>query len=187
MARNHSDYVPIEVMNTLLGGMFSSRINHNLREVHGYTYGANSRFAYRRGSGLFVISGAVRTDATASAVSEVFHEINKLREKLAAAEELAIASESLTRSLISRFDTAMSGSASISELFICGLDLGHFKRTLTEIPKAGPLDVQRVAKEYLHPEEMVVVAVGEAAKIESDLSKLNLGPLSLVGDTADVI
>ena len=92
VSRSHPDYVAIEVMNMLFGGMFSSRINHNLREVHGYTYGANSRFTYRRSLGPFVISGAIRTDATAAAVAEVFQEIDRFRETLAMPEELAIAS-----------------------------------------------------------------------------------------------
>jgi zinc protease len=180
VSRNHPDYVAIEVMNMLFGGMFSSRINHNLREVHGYTYGANSRFTYRRSLGPFLISGAIRTDATAAAVAEVFHEMDRLRETLAMPEELAIASESLTRLLISRFDTAASSSGSISELFTHDLDPHHFKKILEQISRVRSSDVQRVAKEHLLPESMIVVAVGDATKIESDLSNLNLGPLRCV-------
>jgi zinc protease len=68
-ARSNPDYLAIELMNMLRGRMFSSRINHNLREVHGYTYGASSQFAYRRYPGPFTISTAVRTDATVDAVN----------------------------------------------------------------------------------------------------------------------
>ncbi len=113
ISRSHPDFVAVEMMNLLMGGMFSSRINHNLREVHGYTYGANSRFMYRRGLGPFLISTAVRTDATAAAVVEILHEIDRLRQEMATADELAVSGEALSRSLISRFDTAGSSAASI--------------------------------------------------------------------------
>ena len=88
LERRHPDHVPAAVMNEILGGLFSSRINLNLREVHGYTYGAGSRFSFRRGKGPFLISTMVRTDATAAAVKEVFSEIDKMRSTLPSAEEL---------------------------------------------------------------------------------------------------
>jgi zinc protease len=94
--RGDPDYASIEVMNMLLGGMFSSRINNNLREVHGYTYGARSQFVYRRALGPFLVSTAVRTEATAAALAEVLREIDRLRENPATPEELAIARESLS-------------------------------------------------------------------------------------------
>jgi zinc protease len=178
--RCHPDYAVIEVLNTLLGGMFSSRINTNLREVHGYTYGTNSRFGYRRGIGTFVISGAIRRDATAPAIVEVFREIDKMRETSATPEELAIAKESLSRSWRSRFDTIASSADALRELFVYARDREDFRKALAQIPTVSPADVQRVAQEILNPKEMVVVAVGDAAKIENDLSKLNLGPVGVL-------
>jgi zinc protease len=179
VARRHPDYVAIELMNTLLGGMFSSRINTNLREVHGYTYGAKSRFSYRRSPGPFAISAAVRTDATAAAVAEVFNEIDRLRETPATSEELAITKEFFTRSLISRFQTVASSTASIGDVFIHGLEPNEYKTILGDISAIGIGDVQRVAK-YLHPESLVIVAVGDAARIEHELRELDLGPLSVL-------
>ena len=179
--RNHPDHVAMELMNLILGGMFSSRINSNLREVHGYTYGANSHFEYRRGVGPFLISAAIQTDATASAVAEVFHEIDRLREALPRPEELTLAGESLARSLTSRFDTAGSSANYISDLFVYDLDRHDLQNALAQIPQVSLMDVQRVAGEQLHPESMVVVAVGDAAKIERDLGKLNLGRVCCIG------
>jgi len=183
--RSHPDYAAIEVMNMLFGEMFSSRINNNLREVHGYTYGANSQFVFRRAPGPFLISTAVRTDATAAAVTEVFNEIDSLCDGPVTTEELAIAGESLTRFLLSRFDTATSSAGSIGECFTYDLGQGHFNRTLADIPRVGPQEVRRVAKEYLHPERMVIVAVGDAAQIESNLNELKLGPLCRVLGSGD--
>ncbi len=179
--RNHPDYVAIEVMNALLGGMFSSRINKNLREVHGYTYGANSRLTYQRGLGNFAISGAIRTDATAAAVREVFHEIDEIRETLATADELAVAKESLSRGWTSRFNTISSSADAIREMFIHGCGREEFQQALMQIPTISAADVQRVAHEHLHPEEMIVVAVGDAAKIERDLGRLSVAPVSIAG------
>jgi zinc protease len=177
--RNHPDYVAMEVMNALLGGMFSSRINHNLREVHGYTYGANSRLTYQRGLGNFVISGAIRTNATAAAVMEVFHEIDRIRETLATADELAAAEESLSRAWTSRFNTISSSADAIREMFIHGYDRDEFQIVPAQIPIISAADVQRVAHEHLHAEEMIVVAVGDAAKIERDLTRLSIAPVGI--------
>lgn len=175
--RNHPDFVPIEMMNLLLGGMFSSRINQNLREVHGYTYRSNSRFAYRRSPGPFLISTAVRTDATAQAVAEIFHEIDKVRRDVASHDEVAAAAEALKRSMISRFDTSGSSAASIGELFIHDLDLHYFRELLAQISQVNAADIRRVAKEHLDPASMVVVAVGDKSKIKTELNQLGLGPV----------
>lgn len=179
VARSHPDYAAIELMNTLLGGMFSSRINRNLREVHGYTYGAKSNFCYRRSPGPFVVSAAVRTDATAAAVTEVYREIERLRDTPPTPEELAIAKEFLTRSVISRFQTVSSSAGSIGELFVHSLNLNEFQTTVRAISAVSLVDVQRAAK-CLHPESIVTVAVGDASKIDRELVELNLGSVKVV-------
>ncbi|MGO9404262.1 MAG: M16 family metallopeptidase [Terriglobales bacterium] len=179
VARSHPDYVATELMNTLLGGMFSSRINTNLREVHGYTYGSRSRFSYRRSLGPFTVSAAVRTDATAAAVAEVLGEVGRLRETPATAEELAIAKEYYTRSLASRFQTIMGSAASVGDLFVHSLERDEYRNAVEEIAATTLADVQRVAR-YLDPGSFVVVAAGDAAKIENELRALDLGSVSVV-------
>src|SRR4029077_11741747 len=84
----HPDFVPLTVMNTLLGGKFTSRINLNLRERHGFTYGASTRFVGRVGPGPFLVSAAVATESTGAAVREILSELARIRTDLVSPEEL---------------------------------------------------------------------------------------------------
>jgi zinc protease len=168
--RKHSDFLALEVMNGILGGTFSSRINTNLREVHGYTYGTNSHLVYRKGPGLFLISGQVRTDATAASLVEIFGEVERIRTTIAEPEELANAKEAFTRSLISRFNGNAGCASAFSELFLHELDLSHFRRALSQVNSVGLSDIRRVAQDHLVPENMLVVAVGDAGTIKSQLN-----------------
>src|SRR5438132_13938318 len=98
-SRSTPDYVPLEVMNTALGGLFSSRINMNLREEHGYTYGAGSGFDFRHGAGPFQIATGVRTDVTAPAVTEILKEVRNMASAPMTAEQLERAKDSRTQTL----------------------------------------------------------------------------------------
>ncbi len=175
LARNDPDYVPVSVMNAALGGNFSSRINLNLREKHGYTYGAFSVFSYRRVPGPFFIGGGIRTDATAPAVREVFNEVERLRSEPVTPEELALAKDSIARSLPGLFETTVSTASTIGSLFVYNLPLDYYRSLPAKIDAVTAADVQQMAKKYLTPESMVVVAVGDRAKIEPELKKLDLG------------
>src|SRR5260370_14547110 len=104
LARSTPDYAPVEVMNTDLGGLFSSRININLREAHGYTYGAGSFFSYHRAAGPFVVYSDVRIDATAPATSEVFNELKRMRETQITLAALILSQDSISRPLLGRFE-----------------------------------------------------------------------------------
>jgi zinc protease len=166
------DYVPLSVMNNALGGLFSSRINMNLREKNGFTYGANSGFAFRRGPGPFLVGTSVRTDVTAPAVTEIFNEIGRMRAEPVTPAELDLARDSLSRSLPGQFETAGDSAATGSAIFAYDLPLDYFSKLPAQIDAVTAADVQRVAKEYLQPEKMVTVAVGETAKIEAPLKAL---------------
>jgi zinc protease len=179
VARSTPDYVALEVMNTELGGLFSSRINMNLREAHGYTYGAGSRFAFRRGPGPFYVSTSVRADATAPAVREIFNEIERMRATRVTADELRLARDSFARSLPALFETSMQSVGSIGELYLYGLPLDFYGTLPANIDKVGAEDVQRVARQYLTPENMTVVAVGDRKLIAPGLVNLKLGPVEL--------
>ncbi len=175
VSRANPDYVPIEVMNTGLGGLFSSRINMNLREKNGYTYGAGSSFQFRRGPGPFAVGTSVRTDVTAPAVREVFNEFERIRAADVSAEELKIAKDSFARSLPGLFETTGQAAASIGQLFIYSLPLDYYRTLPGQIDAVTIADVRRAAGKYLSPESMVIVAVGDRSKIEPELMKLNLG------------
>ncbi len=177
MARSNPDYVPALVLNTAFGGMFSSRINMNLREKHGYTYGAFSGFSFLRNPGPFAISTSVRTDVTGPAVSEIFKELDALNTKPITPEELRISKDSIALSLPGMFETSASIAHSTSNLFIYGLPLDYYLTLPKKINDTTPADVERVAKQYIKPEKTVVTLVGNKEKIEPEVKALNLGPI----------
>jgi len=178
--RSTPDYVPLEVMNTALGGLFSSRINMNLREEHGYTYGAQSFFNYRRFVGPFLAGGAMRTDVTAPATRELFKELTRIRESELTAEELQKAKDSFSKSLVGLFETTGDIASTIGGQFVFCLPLDYYRDLPAQIDKITAADALRVAKQYIHPGEIVVVEVGDRAKIEPELKKLDLAPVNVV-------
>jgi zinc protease len=177
--RSTPDYVPIEVMNNILGGLFSSRINMNLREEHGYTYGGFSFFDYRRGPGLFLVGGGIRTDSTAPAVSEVFKELERIRTSAPTADELKLSKGAFALSLAGFFETSGQTAGTIGDLFVYGLPLDYYRQLPSRVDAVTVADVQRIAQRYVHPESSVVVGVGDNAKVGDGLGKLSLGAVSL--------
>lgn len=174
VARSSPDYVAIEVMNGTLGGLFSSRINLNLRERNGYTYGASSGFGYRRSPGPFTIGTSVRTDVTAPAVKEILGEVRGMRDAPVSADELALSKDSFARSLPGLFETVSAAAASSGQLFIHDLPLGYYNALPAQVQAVTAADVQRVAREYVQPERLVIVAVGDKARIEAPLAELGV-------------
>src|SRR5438552_7985142 len=179
LARSTPDYVPVEVMNTDLGGLFSSRINMNLREAHGYTYGAGSGFVYHRAPGPFFAFSDVRTDVTAPATSEVLNELRRLRETEMTPAETLLSKDSIARSLPGRFERGTDAAATFAELFTYYLPLNYFSTLPDRINAVTAEQAQSMAKKYILPEKMIVLAVGDRAKIEEDMKKLNLGKVEI--------
>ena len=177
IARNNPDYAPLEVMNSILGGLFSSRVNLNLREEHGYTYGAFSRFQYHRGPGPFFVNSAIRTDVTAPAIAESFKELDRMRTTEPTSEEMALSKDSITRSLAGDFESTMQVTGVFGGLFVYGLPLDYYRTFPATVDGVTAKDVQRVARQHLDPESMLVVAVGDRAKIAPGIEKLELGPV----------
>lgn len=173
--RSTPDFAATNVMNALLGGLFSSRINLNLREAHGYTYGASSQFIYRKAPGPFWIQSAVRTDATAPAVTEILREIKRMTDTPVSADELTMAKDSIARALPSEFETSNSSAGTLASLFVYGLGLDYFAKYPEAISVVTAPAVQASARKYLVPERMVIVVVGDRGKIEAALRQLNLG------------
>jgi len=185
--RNTPDYAAIREMNSILGGLFSSRINMNLREKNGYTYGARSGFFfYRNGGPGFAIS-RVRTDVTGPATHELFSELNRIHTDPATPEELKLAKDQALRSLPGSFETVGSESALMSELFTYGLPNDYFQKLPAAYEAVTPEMIAKAARDYIHPENMVVVAVGDRAKIQPDLEKLNLGPIEIRDESGDLV
>jgi len=177
-ARSSPDYIPLRVMNDILGGSFSSRINMNLREEHGYTYGANSQFVFRRGTGPFITAAGVRTDVTAPAVQEILKEIDRIRAASVTPDELSRAQDSITLSLPSLFETTQGTVGSLTNMYIYALPLDYYSTLPGRIRAVDAGIVQGMAKKYLTPERLLVVAVGDSAKIRSPL-EASLGPAEI--------
>ncbi|MEO5896132.1 MAG: pitrilysin family protein [Vicinamibacterales bacterium] len=175
VARGTADDEAIEVMNGILGGLFTSRINLNLREDKGYTYGAFSVFVMRRQPGPFFVTTGVRTDATAAAVKEIIMEVRKIRDVEVRPEELALGKDSLIMSLPGRFETSAGAAASLSQLFTYELGLDYFSKYAERLGRLNGATTHAAATRYLLPQKMLVVAVGDRKKIEGELRKLNLG------------
>jgi zinc protease len=177
--RSNPDYVPLQVMNVTLGGLFASRINMNLREKNGFTYGAGSNFSFRRGPGPFGVATSVRADATAPAVREIFTELERMHSGGVTQAELDMARDSYARSLPGAFETTPQTAATIGQLFVYGLPLDYYRGLPARIQAVSTADVGRVAAKYLAPDRMSVVAVGDRSVIEAGLKALEIGPVQV--------
>jgi zinc protease len=179
VARSTPDYATLEVMNTDLGELFSSRINMNLREAHGYTYGAGSTFVFHRQPGPFIAFSDVRTDVTAPATTEIFNELRRMRNTQMTPEEMKLSKDSITRSMPGRFERGTEEAGTFAELFIYDLPLDYFSKLPEAVDAVTPEQAQAMAQKYIHPEKIVVLAVGDRSKIEDGMKKLNLGKLEI--------
>jgi zinc protease len=177
--RTTPDYPALEVMNAALGGLFSSRINNNLREQKGYSYGMFSQFRYDRTPGPFAVAGSVRTDVTGPSVTEIFKEVARMREQPMKAAELAGARNSQVLSLPDQFETNDGIGASLAQLFVFGLPDDYYQQLPARLSAVTARQAQDVARKYLAPSNMVVVAVGDRAKIGPQLDALKLGKIEL--------
>ena len=175
LARSSPDYIPSFVANNVLGGMFSSRLNMNLREKHGYTYGTHSRFGARRAPGPFSASAQIRTDVTAPAVTEYFKEFENMHKTPASPEELKMAKDSFALSLPGDFETSLSIANQLSNLFVYNLPVDYYRTLPAKINAVSAADVQGIVEKYIKPANMSVILVGDKAKIMPELQKLNLG------------
>ena len=179
VARTTPDYEALRIMDEALGGLFSSRINLNLREQHGYTYGASSEFVFRRSAGPFLVASGVRTDVTAPAVSEILKELNRIRDSDLSADELTLAKDSLVRSLPSQFETSGRVTASTTNIYVYDLGLDYLSKLPGRLTIVDAGAVKAAAQKYIVPEKMIVVLVGDRARIAPALQKLNLGAMEL--------
>jgi zinc protease len=178
-ARSSPDFRALQVMNQAFGGLFSSRINMNLRERNGYSYGAYSQFTFRRTPGPFAIGGAVRTDATGPAVGEIFKEVAAIREMALGAEELKKSKDAMINSLPGAFETNGNVVGSFSNIFVYDLGLDYYTRYAKEVSAVDAAQALDVARRYIVPDTLVVIAVGDRAAIEAELKKLNRGAVEI--------
>jgi zinc protease len=187
LPRATPDYPAVNVMNSVLGGLFASRINMNLREKNGFTYGASSQFVFRRGAGPFLAGARVRTDVTGPAARELFVELNRMRTDPATEDELHLAKEYELRSLPGNFETVKETAGLMSEIFTYGLAVNYYQKLPGEYAAVTAAEVEKAAQEHVHPDNLIVVAVGDRAKIQPELEKLNLGPIEVRDESGDLV
>jgi zinc protease len=166
-------------MNTILGGAFSSRLNMNLREQHGYAYGASSAFDMRTSAGPFVAAAAVQTDKTAQALKEFFNELNGILQRVPE-DELSRAKNYVSLRFPSGFESTGDISRRLEELLIYRLPEDYFSKYVQNIEAVTSADVQRVAQKYIQPNRAVVVVVGDRKTIEPGIRALNLGAIKIL-------
>ena len=171
------------VMNAVLGGLFSSRINLNLREDKGWTYGARSVLLRRRRPGPFLLRTAVATEATAEAFHEVMSEIERLREEPPTASEMGLAANALTRSLPLQFQTSTQLARRRAESIIYGLPDDYWERYPGRVRGVRPDAVRAAARDLLDPSGLVLLAVGDVADFASELDRF--GQVELSGGSGD--
>jgi predicted Zn-dependent peptidase len=180
VARSTTDYFALQVLNTVLGGSFTSRLNQNLREEHGYAYGARSQFDMRRSPGPFTAAAGVQTDKTAEALREFFNELEAIRMPIPA-DELAKAKNYLALGFPGDFETLGDLAARLEELVIYGLPDDYYNDYTAKIAAVTAADVQRAAEARIQPDKLAVVVVGDRREIEGGIRELNLGPVRVVG------
>ncbi|HVB38330.1 MAG TPA: pitrilysin family protein, partial [Vicinamibacterales bacterium] len=159
VARSTPDFFPITVMNTLLGGSFTSRLNQNLREKHGYTYGAGSGFDMRIGAGPFAAGAAVQTDKTADALREFFNEFRGML-TTPPATDVDRAKNYVALRFPGTFQQTSSIARRLEQLIVFSLPQDYYAHYQERIEQVTPADVERVAQKYIQPDRFIIVVVG---------------------------
>lgn len=175
VARNHPDHMALLLANATLGGLFNSRINLNLREDKGYTYGAYSRFDFRKNPGPFVVSTGVKTDTTAAAIQEILKEISLFKKSGVLDEELVHAKNRYARSLAGNFQTVEKIASMMAKIFLFELPYDYYQELPKKIEAVSPEDVLRAAQTHLKPSSLQIVVVGDAKAVQDELEQLGRG------------
>jgi zinc protease len=174
------DYAAITVMNTILGASFSSRLNTNLRETKGYTYGIASRFTWGRVPGAFTVTSQVRTNVTDSSLVEIFKELRSMRDAPVDAKELERAKAFVALAMPGQFETNASIAGQIANLDSYGLPLSSVNDFVAKVNAVTAADVQRVAKQYIPAGTATLVVVGDLAKVRAGIEALKLGSVTVL-------
>jgi predicted Zn-dependent peptidase len=183
--RSTPDYFALRVLNTILGGAFTSRLNQNLREEHGYAYGASSAFDMRRAAGPFFAAAGVQTDKTADALKEFFNELNRIHDPVGV-EEIEKAKNYLSLLLPRNFETTRATANALAQIAVYGLPQDFYATYGQRVRAVTAADVKRAAEKYIQPDKFAVVIVGDRKAIEPGVRALNLGPMTIV-QAADVM
>ncbi len=173
------DYFPLIVLNLILGGSFSSRLNLNLRERHGFTYGVRSAFAPRRGPGPFSVSTAVENAVTGAAIAEIFTEIEDLVNGGPTSEEVETATSYLAGVFPLRMETTGQIASRIAEMFVYGLPEDYYRSYRDRVREVTCEDAALAGQSHIRPAELCAVVVGDADAVAPQLEALEIGPVTV--------
>jgi zinc protease len=168
--RTNADYFSAQVMNAILGGIFSSRLNLNLREKHAWTYGARSGFTYRKAAGPFSASADVQSDHAIESIDETLLELARISAEEVTDEEISLAKSALAQTFIGAFESNAATASTFGRLAMFNFPTNYYESFAKNINAVTKADIQRVAKAYVRVSEMVVVIVGPKS-IEEGLKK----------------
>lgn len=179
--RNTPDYFALQVLNTILGDQFQSRLNANIREQKGYSYGVNSSFSYGKGPGAFRAGGAIFSGKTDAALIEFMNELKGIvGDKPITDEEIKTAKESLIQGLPQRFASVNAISNAITSLYVQGLPDDFYQTYAKNVSAVTKEDLLRVAKRYIDLKNLAIVIVGNRAEIEAPLKATNIAPITYI-------
>jgi predicted Zn-dependent peptidase len=179
VARSNPDVYALEVLNTILGGSFTSRLNQNLREDKGYTYGASSGFDFGIAPGAFSAGASVQTQSTGPALAEFMKELNGILEPIQQ-DEVDRAKNFLAMGFIQGFQATSQIAAQLADIVEHGLPPDYLDRYVARILAVTRADVERVARTYLDPANLAIVVVGDRAQVEDQIRALELGPIHIL-------
>jgi zinc protease len=185
VARSSDDYHAIEVMNVILGGSFTSRLNQNLREEKGYTYGASSGFGFMPAAGPWFASAAVQTQVTGPAIAEFMNELRGMHQPIPD-DEVERARNFLAMRYPAGFQSVSGIAGRISDLVQHGLPASYFNDYVDNVLAVTRADVERVARQYLDPDNVAIFVVGDRAVVEQQIRELGLGDVTLL-EVTDVL
>jgi predicted Zn-dependent peptidase len=175
-------------MNNLFGEQFQSRINANIREAHGWSYGVNSRFSYGRGPGQFRAGGDIPTNKTDSALVEFMKEIRGIRgDRHVTDEEVSTAKAALIQSLPDQLSSLFGVSQVVNEIYANGLADNYWTQFQAGVKAVTPADVERVAKQYVDTDHLTIVIVGDRAKIEAPVRATGIAPVVVLDSKGNPI
>jgi zinc protease len=177
LAVTSPDWYPVSIMNYVLGGTFSSRINMNLREDKGYSYGARSGFSGGLRPGSFTASSGVKTDVTAESVAEFMKELASIRDGITEAE-LAFAKDALTQAMNRQYESIMALDQMLDGISMYGYPDDYLVGRLAILERITKADVDALAKKYVHPDKAAILVVGDKASVLGPLQALGYGPVT---------
>lgn len=185
-SRNTPDYFSKTMMNSILGGQFTSRINLNLREAKGFTYGATSNFSYYINSGEFCVSTSVSTENTLEAVTEILNELENIKTGVTP-DELDFARSSMVRKFPSQFESDDQIASNLSLLAIQNLPYDYYDKYLYNIRSVSIEEVNQAAVKNIKLDEISIVLVGDKNKLLNSFASSRFGDVQIINEKGEIV